>query len=41
MKLIAHDINVVHVSQALGIEVVEKASVISFDYGEKSKNKCN
>lgn len=37
MKLITHDINVVHVSQKLNIKVVERASMISFDYGGKAK----
>ena len=34
IKLITHDINVVHVTQKLGIEIIKRASVISFDYGE-------
>lgn len=35
MKLITHDINVVHVSQKLGIEIIKRASMISFDYGKE------
>lgn len=34
MKLIAHDINVVHVSQKLNIEIIKRISHITFDYGE-------
>lgn len=36
IKLITHDINVVHVAGQLGLKIVKRASVISFDYGEQS-----
>ena len=35
MKLITQDINVVHVSQKLNIEVNKRVSFINFDYGDK------
>lgn len=36
IKLVTHDINVVHVAGLTDIEIVKRASVISFDYGEQS-----
>lgn len=35
MKLIAQDINVVHVSQKLDIEIIKRVSGITFEYGDK------
>lgn len=36
IKLVTHDINVVHIAGQLDLEIVKRASVISFDYGEQS-----
>lgn len=36
IRLVTHDINVVHVAEQLDLEIVKRASVISFDYGEQS-----
>ncbi|CAA6804784.1 MAG: Unknown protein [uncultured Sulfurovum sp.] len=34
IKLITHDINLVHISQKLGIKIIKRVTFIQFDYGE-------
>lgn len=38
VKLITHDINVVHVARKLDIKINKRASMIEFDYGKENTN---